>query len=150
MIIGAFSIVLWMESLNLKTVNDYTGLGNRNRYAAITLTILMLSMAGIPPLLGFDGKFLLFSSAIDANLVMLAVLGVLNSFISMYYYAKVISAMYAKKQSEKIKTEMFALAVALAAVVVIVVLGAYPQPLISAAAAAAKSIIEVRAILPVP
>ncbi len=150
MIIGAFSIILWLESLNLRTINDYTGLGGRNRYAAATLTILMLSMAGIPPLLGFYGKFLLFSSAIDANLIVLAMFGVVNSFISIYYYAKVISAMYTKKPSEKIKTEKLALAVALIAVIVIMVLGLYPQPLIAAATEAAKSITSFTAILPVP
>ena len=150
MIIGAFSVVLWLESLNIRTMDDYTGLGGRNKYAAITLTILMLSMAGIPPLLGFDGKFLLFSSAIDSNLSVLAALGVLNSFISVYYYARLMSAMYAKKQNERIKTERFALAVALIAVIVIVVLGLYPQPLISAAAAAAKSITNMQTILPAP
>jgi NADH-quinone oxidoreductase subunit N len=143
MIIGAFAIVLWLESLNIKTISDYTGLSGRNRFAALFLTILMLSMAGIPPLLGFYGKFLLFSSAIDANIVILAVLGVINSFISVYYYAKLIDVMYMPRQHSRIETEWFALGVALAAIIVIVVLGIYPQPLISAAISAAKSIISI-------
>lgn len=143
MVIGAFAIVLWLESLNVKTINDYTGLNGRNSFAAFALTILMLSMAGIPPLLGFYGKFLLFSSAIDSKLVLLAMLGILNSFISVYYYTKVISAMYTQRRSERIKIERFAFSVALIALVVIVVLGIYPQPLISAAALAAKSIMGI-------
>lgn len=143
MIIGAFAIVLWLESLNIRTINDYAGLSSRNWFAAFTLTVLMLSMAGIPPLLGFYGKFLLFSSAVDANLVLLAILGIMNSFISVYYYAKVINAMYMQRQHKRIRTERFAFAVALIALIVIVALGIYPQPLIAAAIYAAKSIIGI-------
>ena len=143
MVIGSFSIVLWLESSNIRTISDYSGLNRRNRFAALALTMLMLSMAGIPPLLGFDGKFLLFSSAISANLVLLAMLGILNSFISIYYYAKVISVMYLPRRHNRMKMESVAFAVALVALIIIVILGIYPQPLISAATMAAKSLMRV-------
>ncbi|MDE1833069.1 MAG: NADH-quinone oxidoreductase subunit N [Candidatus Micrarchaeota archaeon] len=133
MIIGAFAVIGWMESLNIRSVSDYTGLHGRNQFAAGSLTVLMLSMAGIPPLMGFVGKFLLFSSAIDARLVALAVLGILNSFISIYYYARVINQMYTRKNSARIAAEPYAMAVALVAILFIFALGLYPQPLISLA-----------------
>ena len=71
----------------------------------------MLSMAGIPPFIGFIGKFLLFSSAISANLILLAIIGIINSFISVYYYAKIISAMYSRKDEKGIKMENYIIAI---------------------------------------
>jgi NADH-quinone oxidoreductase subunit N len=133
MIIGAFALILWLESKDLRTIADYTGLHSRNKFAAAAFSILMLSMAGIPPLIGFDGKFLLFSSAISANLVLLALIGIINSFISIYYYGKVISSMYSTKEHKPIATEPYVALVVVITLVVIIVLGIYPQPLISLA-----------------
>ncbi len=131
MIIGAFSIIFWLQKQhNLNTISDYKGLSSRNNFAAISLTILMLSMAGIPPLLGFYGKFLLFSSAINANMLLLALIGILNSFISIYYYGKVITAMYRKTRAKIISFDKQALIVASVCVFIIISLGIYPQPLI--------------------
>jgi NADH-quinone oxidoreductase subunit N len=141
MIIGAFAIVMWLESQNIKSIGDYTGLSGRNSVAALLLTLFMLSMVGVPPLLGFVGKFMLFAGAVGAGLIVLAVLGVLNSVISIYYYAKVINAMYQPRQHGRIKMDKFVLAVALVALIILVLFGLYPQPLISAASAAAGSII---------
>ena len=141
MIIGAFAIVLWLESKNIKTLDDYNGLNNRSSFVALSLTILMLSMAGIPPLIGFDGKFLLFSSALDSNLAYLAIIGIINSFISIYYYAKVINAMYASKEHSKIKIDTYTKVVVMVTLVLVILLGLYPQPLILAAQAASKTIL---------
>ncbi len=85
MIIGAFAVVFWLESKNIKNIDEYAGLKDRSAFAAISLTILMLSMAGIPPLVGFAGKFVLFSSAVYANDIILALIGIANSFLSIYY-----------------------------------------------------------------
>ncbi|HUY70574.1 MAG TPA: NADH-quinone oxidoreductase subunit N [Candidatus Baltobacteraceae bacterium] len=140
MIIGVFAVIGWMESLNIKTVSDYTGLAGRNRFAAAALTIFMVSLAGIPPLMGFVGKFLLFSSAVSANLIPLAALGILNSFISIYYFAKLINQMYTRKNSTTITIEPYAMAVALVAIILIFLFGMYPQPLISLAHGAVVSL----------
>jgi proton-translocating NADH-quinone oxidoreductase chain N len=140
MIIGAFAIVLWLESKNIKTIDEYAGLNGRNKFAAASLTILMLSMAGIPPLIGFAGKFLLFSSALNANLVGLAVIGIINSFISIYYYAKVINAMYSRKEEKALRMDYYIAAVVIVCLAVIIIFGIYPQPVISVAANASKAI----------
>ncbi len=141
MIIGAFAIVLWLESRGLRTLDDYGGLNSRNRFAAASLTLLLLSMAGIPPLMGFVGKFLLFSSAVDSGMLILAALGILNSFISVFYYARVISAMYSTTEHSHLKTEPFVAAVVVVTLAVILVFGIYPQPLIAVAQLASKALL---------
>ncbi len=142
MIIGAFAIVLWLESKNLRTLDDYNSLGYRNRFAAASLAILMLSMAGVPPLLGFIGKFLVFSSAIDTRaLLYLAVFGIVNSFISIYYYAKVIDHMYSGRSKELLPMGRYTYAVVAVALAATILLGVYPNFLISAASAASKALL---------
>ncbi|MGI0100771.1 MAG: NADH-quinone oxidoreductase subunit N [Candidatus Micrarchaeaceae archaeon] len=143
MIIGAFAMVMWLESKNLKTIDDYDALNSRNKFAAASLTILMLSMAGIPPLMGFAGKFLLFSSAISGGMVWLAVIGIINSFISIFYYAKVINAMYAKKEQKALRMDMYVAVVVALALAVIIIFGIYPQPMISIASSAARSLLGI-------
>ena len=67
MIIGAFAVIMFLENQGIKTIDEYRGMSSRNRYLSIALSLLLLSMAGVPPLMGFDGKFLLFTSAIKSN-----------------------------------------------------------------------------------
>lgn len=140
MIIGAFAVVMWLETKNIKSLDDYAGLSSRSSFAAISLTILMLSMAGIPPLIGFAGKFLLFSSAISGGLVILAVLGIINSFISIYYYGRVITAMYSKKSEKAIKLDQHIALVGIVVLAVVIIFGVYPQPLITIASKVSSSV----------
>jgi NADH-quinone oxidoreductase subunit N len=143
MIIGAFSIVLWLESKKITSIQDYKGLYQRNGFASIALTIFMLSMIGIPPFIGFIGKFLLFSSAISANLVWLAVLGILNSLISVYYYTKVMTAIFSNSEKEKMVMGAAIGAVVIICLVVIVAIGIFPEPLIAAASTASNSLLAI-------
>ena len=140
MIIGTFAIVMWLEQKNVKTLNDYNGLSARNGFAALSLTVFMLSMIGMPPLMGFVGKFLLFTGAISANLLPLAVLAIINSFISVYYYAKVILAMYSKREREALPADASVNAVVWICLILIVLLGIYPQPLITITSISAASL----------
>ena len=141
MIIGAFAIVLWLEERNIKSVEDYKGLAMRNGFAGIALTIIMLSMAGIPPLMGFMGKFLLFSSAINAGLLTLAFIGILNSFLSIYYYGRLIAAIYDRRYERKLILDRSVKAVVIAVLVVIVVFGIYPAPLMAITITVAHSLL---------
>ncbi|MGC8478560.1 MAG: NADH-quinone oxidoreductase subunit N [Candidatus Micrarchaeia archaeon] len=143
MIIGAFAIVSYLERFNLKSIDDYSGIVSASPSTAIVLTILMLSMAGVPPLIGFYGKFLLFSSALSANLFYLAVLGIINSFMSMYYYGKLMNAMFIKKGKAKVHITSLTLMVAYACVAVVIVFGIYPQPLINAASLASSALYSI-------
>ena len=143
MITGAFAIVLWLEFKGLRTIDDYGGLNSRNRFAAASLTLLMLSMAGVPPLMGFVGKFLLFSSAIDSGALFLAFIGILNSFISIVYYARVISAMYSTTEHAILRMDPLVSAVVIASLALVFVLGIYPQPAIAVAQLASKALLGV-------
>lgn len=78
-------------------IERYAGLSRRRPVAAAVLAVAMLSLAGIPPMVGFMAKFYLFSAVVRAGLIPLAVIGVINSLVSVYYYLRVIVVMYMKQ-----------------------------------------------------
>ena len=80
-------------------LKDFSGLAFRHPFAAFAMLLFMLSLGGIPPTAGFMGKFWLFGAAIDSGYVWLAVIGVLNSAISLYYYLRLVVFMYLKKET---------------------------------------------------
>ena len=96
MTLGAFAVVsLFEKNENAKIqIDDLAGYSRKNPVMAFCLTIFLLSLAGVPPTIGFFGKFYLFTSAIGEGLIWLALWGVLNSVISAYYYLRPIVAMY--------------------------------------------------------
>ena len=93
---GAFGILSYISKGKDKviTFESLNGFASNNPYLAIFLSIFMLSLAGFPSTIGFLGKFYLFSGAIESNNTFLALLGALAAFVSIYYYFKVIAAMY--------------------------------------------------------
>ncbi|MCF6157000.1 MAG: NADH-quinone oxidoreductase subunit N [wastewater metagenome] len=94
--IGVFAIVIILSQRNdgFMQINDYAGLGYKHPLLAIAMTLFLLSMAGIPPTAGFIGKFYIFSAAIKSGYIGLAVIGMINSVISVYYYLRVTVVMY--------------------------------------------------------
>lgn len=96
MTLGAFAVVALMEKSENSSINvdDLAGYAKRKPLMAFCLTVFLLSLAGIPPTVGFFGKFYIFSSAIGEGLIWLAIWGVLNSVISVYYYLRPIIVMY--------------------------------------------------------
>jgi len=94
--IGAFAIVTYVARKGEKHVEilDLAGLSQRQPVVAAMLTIFLLSLTGIPLTAGFFGKFYIFKAALDANMVWLAVLGMLNSAVAAYYYLRLIVMMY--------------------------------------------------------
>lgn len=140
MIIGAFAVVFWLESKGRRTIDDYAGLWYRSPLAAVGLSILMLSMAGIPPLVGFAGKFLLFSSAVYSNDALLALIGIVNSFISIYYYARLINQMFSSKDVKLVRMDRGVAIVVCICLVFVIAVGIYPQLLIGPASAAAAAL----------
>ena len=97
--VGAFAVVSHFGSAGERyvTLEDYSGLGRRSPLLAATLTIFLLSLIGIPITGGFFAKFYVFSAALQADLVGLVIIGVLNSAIGAYYYLRVIVAMYMRE-----------------------------------------------------
>ncbi|WP_309084884.1 NADH-quinone oxidoreductase subunit NuoN [Chelativorans sp.] len=96
MTLGTFAFILAMRrnDTNVEQVDDLAGLSATNPMMATVMTILMFSMAGIPPLAGFWAKWYVFLAAIDAGLVPLAVIGVLTSVVAAYYYLRIIKVMW--------------------------------------------------------
>lgn len=95
--IGAFAIAIPVfKARNNENVDAFNGLGKSNPWMAALLTMSMLSLAGIPPLAGFLGKYYIFSEAIQNKFISLTILAVITSMIGVYYYFKVILAMYVK------------------------------------------------------
>jgi NADH-quinone oxidoreductase subunit N len=94
--LGAFAIVIAMERRLGEGVmlNDYKGLAKEYPWIAIAMTVFMLSLAGVPPTAGFAAKFYVFRSAIEAGLVWLAIIGVVTSVVSAFYYLRVVFLMY--------------------------------------------------------
>ncbi len=96
MTFGAFAVVSLIERNENSVVQteDLAGFAKNQPILALCLTIFMLSLAGIPPLMGFFGKFYIFSTAVSEGLLWLALWGVLNSVISVYYYLRPVVIMY--------------------------------------------------------
>ncbi|MDP1676123.1 MAG: NADH-quinone oxidoreductase subunit N [Bacteroidota bacterium] len=94
--LGAFGIISMLEGENGSNVNYeyYAGLGKRKPGLAALLAMFMFSLTGIPPFAGFIGKYYLFASAVQSKLTWLAILGVITSLFSTYYYLRVIVFMY--------------------------------------------------------
>jgi NADH-quinone oxidoreductase subunit N len=96
MTLGTFAFILAMRRKegNVEEIGDLAGLSNTNPVMATILTILMFSLAGIPPLAGFWAKWYVFLAAINAGLYPLAVIGVLASVVGAYYYLRIIKIMW--------------------------------------------------------
>ena len=93
--LGAFAcVVAVVQDTGRESLDAFRGLAKRSPVLAVLTTLFLLSLAGIPPLLGFVGKFLLFGAAIQAGYVALAVVGVVNSTVALYYYVRIIREMY--------------------------------------------------------
>jgi NADH-quinone oxidoreductase subunit N len=142
--LGAFAIIVMMRRRDMvgDDLKDMSGLAFRSPMAAFAMLLFMLSLGGIPPTAGFMGKFWLFSAAIDSGYVALAVVGVLNSAVSLYYYVRVVVFMYLKKEttgSEPTTSPAlaFTLAVAVAATLF---LGVYPRVLFEIAETSARTL----------
>ena len=97
---GAFAILCYLSREN-RSFNDYeqiSGLWQRKPYTAICLAIFMFSLAGIPPTIGFFAKYRIFLSAVEAQLYLLVVIGIINSVISAYYYLRVLVYAFMHKE----------------------------------------------------
>lgn len=112
--IGAFA-VLCAPALKgenaVVTFESFNGLANRSPLLALTMCIAMLSLSGIPPLAGFFGKYYIFTSALESGYVWLVLIAVLGSLVGVYYYFRVIIAMYLKRTVEVVEKEVDAIQV---------------------------------------
>jgi NADH-quinone oxidoreductase subunit N len=141
--LGVFACVLAMrrQGLNVETISDLAGLGRTNKGLAFVLSMLMFSLAGIPPLAGFFGKLFVFMAAVKAGLWVLAVLGVLASVVGAFYYLRIVKTIYFDEPApafDTMDTEVKWVAYASGAFALLFVL--FASPLLTLATAAAKSL----------
>jgi NADH-quinone oxidoreductase subunit N len=142
--LGAFAVIVMMRRADVvgDELKDLSGLSFRQPFAAFAMLMFMLSLGGIPPTAGFMGKFWLFSAAIESGYVWLAVIGVLNSAVSLYYYIRIVVFMYLRKEttgSEPVTSPALQVTLALALAATLI-LGVYPRQLFDAAQASANAI----------
>ena len=137
MVFGAFGIVIILgrkgdENLEIE---GYSGLGFKHPILALSMTIFLLSLGGLPPFAGFVAKFYIFSAAVKEGYLYLVIIAVLNSAISFYYYLKVVVYMYMKDPvgEFKISPSPITLFVVALAVIGTIELGIFPEPIISLA-----------------
>ena len=134
--LGAWAVVIALEKASAGDSPDglqiqgYAGLGKKHPALAIAMVVFMLSFTGVPPTLGFMGKFYLFKSVIEAGYLGLALIGVLTSLISAYFYLRVIVMMYMKEGEPEIRREPWLQITAYAAALAVVVLALVSTPLL--------------------
>lgn len=131
--LGAFLVIIAIADATRKEdIEDYNGLGFRAPFTAVAMTIFLFALTGLPPTGGFIGKFYLFAAVIKNELYWLALIGILNSVISLYYYARIIKAMYLVKFQGDLPaisiSPLYTLLLAML-IVPIIVFGVYWAPL---------------------
>ena len=121
--LGAFAIVAMVG----RTLTDFNGLGRNRPLMGIAMVLFLLSLVGIPPLAGFVGKFLIFAAAIDAQFTWLAVVGIVNSVLSLEVYLRIIVPMYRQGEAAPNAPEYWLSMVAITALSGTVIIGLAAQ-----------------------
>lgn len=137
--LGAFGAVIAMSdgARERLEVNDYAGAAQKQPLVAAALAIFLLSLAGFPPFAGFVGKFLIFGAAVENGWAWLAVIGVLNSLVSAYFYLRPIVQMYMTESKlgwDKIRVDVFVTVALIIAAIGVIALGVFPSPAMALAA----------------
>ncbi|MER2519308.1 MAG: NADH-quinone oxidoreductase subunit NuoN [Bdellovibrionales bacterium] len=147
-VIGAFGVLLALrgKGRELENIKDIAGLSKTNPALAFAMAVFMFSLAGVPPLAGFFGKYIVFVAAVKANMVPLAVLGVAASAIAAFYYLRVVKLMYfddaTKAGAELEPTKNLGIRFVVSATALLAVIFAiWPSPLIDGARLAINSLL---------
>jgi NADH-quinone oxidoreductase subunit N len=151
--VGAFAVVSHFANAGERyvTLEDYEGLGRTSPLLAAALTIFLLSLIGIPMTGGFFAKFYVFSAALKANLVWLALIGFMNSAIGAYYYLRIIVMMYMRESRRDVPVTRvpWGLGVALAiSVAATLYLGILPNRVLQFTRQSAQEVVQQRGSTP--
>lgn len=141
--LGAFyCVMLIANKIGSEDIEDYRGLGARAPFLTVALAIFLISLTGLPPTAGFIGKLYLFAALINHGWIWLAVVGAINSVISLYYYVRILRNMYLQTSDQPAGVPLQFGSMQMAAVLVLLVptlvLGVYFSPLVQLAQASVK------------
>ena len=145
--IGAFGVVstLAKNQNDPQTLDDIAGLGFRSPFSGLALTVCMFSLSGLPPTAGFIAKFYIFKTAVDSGHLAIAIVGILTSIVSVYYYLRVVYYLYMKEPAEGYAIVpaggIFATGALAITMIGIFVIGLFPTPLFAMAGAAARALL---------
>jgi NADH-quinone oxidoreductase subunit N len=144
---GAFACIAMLSEREDRPhlISDLTGQGYERPVAALAFTICLFSLSGIPPFIGFTAKFAVFRAAVNEGFIWLAVLGVLNSLISAFYYLRVIFVMYMHRLPKRAPEFQFSLPIAAVAAIAalgVLLLGIFPTAVLSAAQSAILGLVR--------
>lgn len=131
--LGAFLVVMLIANeINSEDIDDYKGLGYSLPFLSAMLSIFLISLVGLPPTAGFIAKLYLFIALVDAKMIIVAVIALLNTVLSLYYYVRVLKNLYLAKPSDKdikIKHSSYAYTLVFLLVIPVLILGIYFTPI---------------------
>ena len=140
--LGAFYVVMLVANkTGSEDISAYKGLGYRSPLIGVALAIFLISLTGLPPTAGFIGKLYLFIALLDAKWIWLAIIGAMNSVISLYYYARILRYMFLREPAEQtvaLKILRVEALLLLALVIPTLVFGLYFTPLVDLANASVQ------------
>jgi NADH-quinone oxidoreductase subunit N len=145
--IGAFGVVslLGKNQNDPQTLDDIAGLGFRRPFYGLALTICMFSLSGLPPTAGFISKFFVFKTAIETGHIAVALVGIVTSIFSVYYYLRVVYYLYMKEPVEGYTTPVagvFATGALAISMIGIMLVGLWPKPLFDFVGSAAQELLR--------
>ena len=128
---GVWSVVIALERAEGKglQLEDYSGLGRKYPVLAASMLVFMLSFIGVPPTIGFVGKFYLFRTVLEGGYTWLAVIGVLTSLLSAYYYLRVVVNMYMREGDPEITPDRLVQLISVVGALAVVLLSIFATPL---------------------
>ena len=136
MSVAAFGLIVLMSraGVEIENIDDLKGLNKRNPWLAFMMMVVMLSMAGVPPTVGFLTKLLVLKALIDAHMIWVAILGLVFAVIGAFYYLRVIKVMYFDKPmvSEPVKLSRATVAIFSTNCLALLYFGIFPSLLVSA------------------
>ena len=143
--LGVFGVILCLRRRGrmVEQISDLSGLGRTNPVLALSMAIFMFSMAGVPPMAGFFGKYFIFLAAVQAHMVPLAVVGMLTSVVAAFYYLRIIKVMYFDDSTQPIDPlpDYGVRGVLVMTSLFMLVFTFWPAPLVDAALNATRSFI---------
>ena len=137
--LGAFFVVMLIANkIGSEDIDDYKGLGSSIPFLGVALTIFLLALAGLPPTAGFIAKLYIFIALVDANMIVAAVIALLNTVVAYYYYVRVLKNLYLVKtetEKEVLKFSPANIVIVLLLLIPVFVFGIYFTPLVNLAKA---------------